>query len=67
MGSDGKPADSQPLRVSIELLSGSAPITGRLTDGAGNVAAFTGWLGLMAELEAALTRPAAEPDPSLES
>lgn len=67
MGLDGKPADPLPLRVSIELLRGSAPITGRLTDAAGNVAAFTGWIGLMAELEAALTRPASEPDSSLES
>lgn len=67
MGSDTSPVGPRPLRVSIELLPGSAPITGQVTDAAGNVAAFTGWLGLMAELEAALTRPADEPDPALES
>lgn len=54
VAADAQPGRSQPLRVSIELTPGSAPITGHLADEAGNVVAFTGWLGLMTELDAAL-------------
>jgi hypothetical protein len=49
---------SSTRRVSIELASGSSPIEGHLTDETGSVVAFTGWVGLIAELDRALGGPA---------
>jgi hypothetical protein len=48
------PPQPRTLRVSIEWVPGSSPIAGNLTDSTGRATAFTGWLGLIAELNRAM-------------
>jgi len=64
---ESRPDINGSHRITLELDSGGPPISGRLHAGSGPGRPFTGWISLLAELEAAIETDSRQGDRQTEA